>query len=78
MPGKVLAGVTNVLLGRLALGVGAAFLAVFSVGMLVGGKSLLSAVGLSPKLAGGIAALSVTVLSVAGLAAFAKYGIDWD
>jgi hypothetical protein len=46
--------------------------------LLVGGKSLFAAVGLDPSLAGTLAATLATVVSVALLGAFARYGIDWE
>ena len=44
---------------------------------LVAGTDVLVAIGLSRGTAGSIVAGVVTIACIAGLAAFAKYGIDW-
>ncbi len=52
--------------------------AVLAVFLLVGGKGLLTSIGVGADLAGTISALVATVLFAGLLVAFAKYGIDWE
>lgn len=76
--GRIAEGIATVLLGRaiLVLALGLPVIAVTF--LLVGGTDLLVAVGLPRSVAGSLTALLAIAGCVAGLGAFAKYGIDWS
>lgn len=74
---SIVTGIVDVLLGRLAVFL-ALFVPVLSVGLVLAvGTDALVSLGLSREIAGSITAAVATVGSIAGLAAFGYYLIDW-
>ncbi|MFW5929422.1 MAG: hypothetical protein ACOCT0_03265 [Halobacteriota archaeon] len=65
-------------LGRFLLGVGLLAVVVPVALALSVGTDTLTALGLDRDTAGTIVTAVVVIAVVAGLAAFARYGIDWD
>lgn len=73
----IIKAIGDVLLGRLIMYLVLGGIPIMVGLALVGGTGTLTALGLSRDLAGSIVAVVVVVGCVAGLGAFAKYGIDW-
>lgn len=73
----IVKSIGDVLLGRLLLYIVLGGIPALVGLFLVGGTDFLTAIGLSRDLAGSIVAIVVVAGCVAGLGAFAKYGIDW-
>lgn len=74
---QLVSDIVDIILGRLLLVILLGAPAFGIVFLLTGGTDALVALGLSRDLAGTIAATIATLASIAGLAAFGYYFIDW-
>ncbi|RKD95750.1 hypothetical protein [Halopiger aswanensis] len=74
---SIVGAFVDVLFGRLLLLLVLGIPAFAVVALLAGGTDLLVSIGLSRSVAGTITAGLATVGSIAGLAAFGYYAIDW-